>query len=423
MFFQLVIPQHEKEVKMNKIKNKTKKVLIIIVFIVLFINIFSLCTYSKKSNINLQNTDNFPTKFSWQDINGTDYTTPVRNQELSKSDASFALVASLETILQYKMGYPFYCDFSEASLFYNCNGSFENGVNITRCADYLVEYGVPDEGCFPYPERDFNPELYFNQSDWENRSIKIQDWIWVENNIPSIKKALIQNGPVIIQINYPFNFINYKEGIYKPKGKIIGDQWICIVGYDDDAGIWICKNSWGVKWGENGYVRIPYGADVINSKVSFSDKSTGILSINGTIGEINQKIPIVKIFQPKRGLKYTKMNKIISREERFPFKTPLLTDRSQYLIFNQFLSNIFKRKIIDIRTPLVKKACLIEICAVRYSGNVSIYIDDELIYLFNETTFIKKVIFNKPGFYTLKVEATNEDGIKSVDIREFLVTK
>ena len=34
---------------------------------------------------------------------------------------------------------------------------------------------------------------------------------------------------------------------------------ISIVGYDDTAGCWIGKNSWGPGWGEKGFFRIAYG--------------------------------------------------------------------------------------------------------------------------------------------------------------------
>ena len=32
-----------------------------------------------------------------------------------------------------------------------------------------------------------------------------------------------------------------------------------VVGYDDNQRFWKCKNSWGTRFGENGYFRIAYG--------------------------------------------------------------------------------------------------------------------------------------------------------------------
>ncbi len=43
------------------------------------------------------------------------------------------------------------------------------------------------------------------------------------------------------------DFFHYQKGIYKAAyGGYVGDHAICIVGYDDAGGYWICKKtSWG----------------------------------------------------------------------------------------------------------------------------------------------------------------------------------
>ena len=391
---------------MTKTIFRTKKGILILTLIILILNIFTSISLSNKSNLAIKKSDTIVTSFSWKNINGIDYTTPVKNQELCKSDAAFALVACLETIVQYELGYPFYYDLSEANLFFSCNGTCEDGVNISKCADYLVNHGVPDEGCFAYPERYYSPELYFSQPDWQNRSVKIQEWYWLDQDIQSIKDTITSIGPVCGLINYTFNFVNYKGGIYQPKGKIICSQWVAIIGYDDELDVWICKNSWDVEWGESGYVKIPY-----------SIEWEKLLFINGTEGELNPNVPIVQIFQPKRGLKYTP----VSRYKPAYLKIPTLNERASYVLVNNFLSKIMPNKNIDIRTPIVKKSCLIEICAVKHDNNAVVYIDDKEIASFNKTTLYTKMSFNEPGLHTMKIVGINEKGVKSVHIREFLV--
>ena len=38
----------------------------------------------------------------------------------------------------------------------------------------------------------------------------------------------------------------------------MGGHCVAIVGYNDDPGYWICKNSWGLTWGMGGYFNIRY---------------------------------------------------------------------------------------------------------------------------------------------------------------------
>jgi C1A family cysteine protease len=41
----------------------------------------------------------------------------------------------------------------------------------------------------------------------------------------------------------------------------IGGHVVCVVGYDDHPGSWICKNSWGPQWGGagKGFFNMSYG--------------------------------------------------------------------------------------------------------------------------------------------------------------------
>ena len=58
-----------------------------------------------------------PPIFSWRNIEGIDYTTSVKNQRPAPTCEAYALVASIETLVQYQVGFPFECDLSELHLF------------------------------------------------------------------------------------------------------------------------------------------------------------------------------------------------------------------------------------------------------------------------------------------------------------------
>ena len=49
----------------------------------------------------------------------------------------------------------------------------------------------------------------------------------------------------------------------------MGDHAICVVGFDDANGCWICKNSWGPGWGESGWFKIGYGECGMGSSFAF----------------------------------------------------------------------------------------------------------------------------------------------------------
>jgi C1A family cysteine protease len=43
------------------------------------------------------------------------------------------------------------------------------------------------------------------------------------------------------------------------KEKVVGGHAVMAVGYDDAAKRFIVRNSWGTRWGQNGYFTMPYG--------------------------------------------------------------------------------------------------------------------------------------------------------------------
>lgn len=93
--------------------------------------------------------------------------------------------------------------------------------------------------------------------------------------ITSIKNALA-NGPVTAAFSVysdfsPFFFSN-PTGIYHYDGtsSYTGGHGIVIVGYNDVEQYWLCKNSWGSNWGDNGYFKIGYGECSIEVWMNYS---------------------------------------------------------------------------------------------------------------------------------------------------------
>jgi len=214
--------------------------------------------------------------FSWRNVDGVDFTTAMKDQTPILSCESFAFVAAVETMVQYQVGFPFECDLSEAHLFFWSGGNVNWGSYPEDNADFLKDYGVPDEACWPYPNVKYQFPLNTTSDDWMNRTVKITSWGHLSNNQESIKQAIIDHGPVIAIFQIFEDFMMYRRGIYQHRwGKSLGPHVVAIVGYNDDPGYWICKNSWGTKWGEQGWFKIKYGECLIENYIIYITGVTG----------------------------------------------------------------------------------------------------------------------------------------------------
>jgi len=219
-----------------------------------------------------------PDGFDWQNVNGTNWITPIKSQSSCGSCTAFGTVGALEAVVQIEIGKVFDCDLSEAHLFFCGGGTCNGGMSLSDAANYVKKFGVPDELCFPYAPSDMpcgetNP-------DWKQRVVKASKG--AIGGKTQIKNALVQYGPVLASFTVYEDFQYYNGGIYEHVwGNIEAGHAIAIVGYNDNPGYWICKNSWGSGWGENGFFRIKYGeCGIDKTAYYFHDVSGNIQPFN-----------------------------------------------------------------------------------------------------------------------------------------------
>lgn len=238
--------------------------------------------YTEQKSVDIESENDLPSYFSWRDIDGVDFTTSVKDQKPYASCETFAIVAAVETMVQWEVGFPFECDLSEAHLYFHSGGNFDWGSYPENDTNYLVEHGVPDEACWPYPTEKKMYPLNTTCRDWENRTVKIRNWSYLPEDPIAIKKALVNNGPVPTYFHVYKDWVQKKTlyelttalngGIYKHKwGKNFGPHYVCIVGYNDDPGYWIVKGSWGTKYQDDGWFKIAYGECGIEKKSIYID--------------------------------------------------------------------------------------------------------------------------------------------------------
>jgi len=220
------------------------------------------------NTINIDTTDTLPSYFSWRDVDGVDYTTAVRNQAPYPSCETFALTAAVETMVQIKVGFPFDCDLSEAHLYFYSGGNLDWGSYPENDTQYIVDYGIPDEACWPYPKDKQQYPLNTTSPDWMDRTVKITSWSYLPEDPIAIKNAIVNNGPVPTYFHVYNDWVFFEgDGIYRHTwGYSRGPHYVTIVGYNDDPGYWIVKGSWGTGYQDNGWFKIAYGECEIEKK-------------------------------------------------------------------------------------------------------------------------------------------------------------
>jgi len=208
----------------------------------------------------------YPGEWDWRQVSGKNWTTPIRDQKQCGSCVAFATVALIESNLEiFRRNPDLNSDLSEADLFFRgCGNCCNRGWYFTSALRYAQQSGIPDEACFPY-----DSDQSRSCPDRANRIVKIDSWKTLLS-ASQAKEWLATRGPLMSGMSVYEDFYYYNGGIYKEAyGGYLADHAICIVGYNDALGYWICKNSWGIGWGEGGWFKIGYGECGVGSRFAF----------------------------------------------------------------------------------------------------------------------------------------------------------
>jgi hypothetical protein len=127
--------------------------------------------------------------------------------------------------------------------------------------------------------------------------------------VRAVKKSLVEGKPVVIGMNTPSSFME-AEGVWRPSenpDSYYGGHALCVVGYDDnrEGGAFEILNSWGRKWGNGGFIWIPYrtfqdfvmeGYEMIENLATYSDtvRFAGFARIE--IEEAGSSLPAPLVF-------------------------------------------------------------------------------------------------------------------------------
>jgi hypothetical protein len=150
---------------------------------------------------------------------------------------------------------------------------------------YLKGNGAPDDACFVY-DCDFAAERRpCNEScdDWQTRAHRTKSYRMMMFPNPEQMKAALQDGPIVAGFQVFEDFQYYTGGVYEHQtGGILGGHGVVVAGYDDEGEYWICKNSWGQEWGEDGgWFRIKWGHGLLGFGYQSFDITVDVQSVCG----------------------------------------------------------------------------------------------------------------------------------------------
>ncbi|MCK4447828.1 MAG: hypothetical protein KAW56_12205, partial [Candidatus Marinimicrobia bacterium] len=212
--------------------------------------------------IQLPQVESLPSHLDWRDNEG-DWVTPVRNQGQCGSCWAFSATGQVEAWWKIvnndidttiNLSEQFLVSCSDAG---DCDGGMPEWA-----LEWYKNVGVPSESCFGYTAT--NDTCENACPNWQDEVTKIPGWGYItldEDIVDNIKAAIFRH-PVSADYIVYGSFQAYDSGIYeytpRPDEEPEGGHAILIVGWDNDQEYWICKNSWGANWGENGYFRIKW---------------------------------------------------------------------------------------------------------------------------------------------------------------------
>ena len=195
-------------------------------------------------------------KYSWND---TGLLSPVKNQGQCGSCWAFSATTSLESFMRIhnysveRLSEQELVDCSTKD--YGCNGGM-----MHTAFDYIIENGgLYDNKDYEYVATTQNCSKPLNISKVRGSDISKYKFV-IPNSILDMKLSVLQN-PVTIAVdanNIYFRF--YKDGVIDVPLNVSKtlNHAVLLVGYDyDEQGeYWIIQNSWGKKWGINGFCKV-----------------------------------------------------------------------------------------------------------------------------------------------------------------------
>jgi cathepsin C len=253
-------------------------------------NFATLAQANKYINSELKdiNIKELALNWDWSNVNNDNYISESESQLDCGSCYIFSTMGSLESRvrvltnntnkIKFSRQFPLSCNFYTEG----CDGGYPYLV-----ARFLSNFEILPDECFPYEAKESSCSKVCDYSKYEKKyTVSKYGYIggaYGKTTEEEMMKEIRARGAIPGHIKTHWSFSYYKGGIFSTQNLVKNSKeapsqvtmmdksisWepithgILIVGYGEENGVkyWKCKNSWGKKWGENGYFRIQRGVD------------------------------------------------------------------------------------------------------------------------------------------------------------------
>jgi len=190
---------------------------------------------------------------------------PVLNQGLCGADWAYAAAGAIEGLLWVQNST---VQQLSAQQLIDCSHRFGNEGCFAGTVEHAYQYVIASGGLESirnYPIRQF---AGFCQSNSNKFISQVRNYTFVTSNDELQLKAAVSRQPVaaMVEADQPA-FMFYHSGVITSGCGTRPNHAVLVVGFGEEMGVpyWLVKNSWGVNWGEAGFVKL-YREDANNNR-------------------------------------------------------------------------------------------------------------------------------------------------------------
>jgi cathepsin C len=233
-------------------------------------------------------------EFDWRKKDGKNWLTEVVTQGDCGSCYTISTVHMLTARNRIRVGsteepsfsvsFPLYCS--------EYNQGCDGGYGFLQ-SKWTEDVGLVPEACSPFSQGggtcSITPGCDLGSKRYRASGHHYVGGYYGGSDADSIRKELVEKGPVVSSFEPKEDFMYYKSGVYRSAGQKIHEEWqqvdhaVLLVGYGREQShpYWTMQNSWGSDWGEDGYFRMERGNDesgcesiVVSADVTHDDSNS-----------------------------------------------------------------------------------------------------------------------------------------------------